>query len=89
MGEIQGGVLAPTPAPVCRERPIVLEFLSPSFEGLSFLVRWQGLLCLRDARLDKAQTSGAAWVPHVYLEERMRLEAQAARVLRAVICSSA
>lgn len=30
-----------------------------------FLARWQGLLSLRDGRLDKVQTSGAGWVPCV------------------------
>lgn len=45
------------------------------------------LRCLRDAGLDEAQTSGAGWVPRVYVQERRRLEARAASVLWAVMHS--
>jgi hypothetical protein len=54
---------SPRPAPVLRGTPVVLpEGLGPLW-GPCFLVRWQGLLSLRDGRLDEAQTSGTGWVP--------------------------
>lgn len=40
--------------------------------GAFLFGRWQGLLSLRDGRLDEVQTSGAGWVPHVRVAERGR-----------------
>lgn len=53
------------------------------------MVKWQGLLSLRGGRLDEAQTFGAGWVSCVVYGREHRTEAQAARVLQAVLSGQA
>lgn len=71
MGSKEAGSASPNPSPYVQGETCRPRISQPLVWGCSFLARWQGLLCLRDARLDKDQTSGAGWVPQVYVEERM------------------